>query len=335
MNSKQHISKQVIVRLIVRLGVLLPLLANAGPTPAARESSNGEGIAAGYAQDAGIARDSEVIFADDFESWEKSTGPGKWGVRKNEVSRTGIIPGSVEAGGSSGPGRGVLEIACWTPGRQLSQSGGLSLKLGNYNDENEGLGDGHDELYIRYYIKFDKDYRAVQNHGGNLGGRDLKMKDAAWVGMADVRDVSTRGYFYSGVQPYGELGADKFDMGFYSYHLDKKGRWGENYEVQRKIQIEVGKWYCVERRMKLNSVDPSQPDPANADGIEELWIDGQLTIRKEGVRFRRVPHLRISFFTLETYYHGSSPAIRPGPSDKNIFRQCRDREELYRTDGWH
>ena len=56
--------------------------------------------------------------------------------------------------------------------------------------------------------------------------------------------------------------------------------------------------------MKLNTVDLSKSDPANADGIEELWIDGQLAIRKEGVRFRRVPHLRITFFSLGTYYHG-------------------------------
>jgi hypothetical protein len=122
--------------------------------------------------------------------------------------------------------------------------------------------------------------------------------------MAGIRDVSTRGYFYSGVQPRGERGSRELEMGFYSYHLDKRGPWGENYEVQKKIPIEVGRWYCVERHMKLNSVSPGKDDPANPDGIEELWIDGQLSIRKQGVRFRRVPELRITFFSLETYYHG-------------------------------
>jgi len=93
-------------------------------------------------------------------------------------------------------------------------------------------------------------------------------------------------------------------MGFYSYHLDKRGPWGENYEIHKQIPIKVGTWHCVERHMKLNSVDSGKADPANADGVEELWIDGQLAIRKEGVRFRRVPQLRITFFSLETYYHG-------------------------------
>jgi hypothetical protein len=263
-------------------------------------------IAAKHPNDRGIADDPEVVFADDFESWGKGgTEPnaGRWSIRKNKTSRTTVVRGQATADGLRATGKGILEIACWTQGSG-SQVGGLSMKLGNYNHTNEGLGDGYDELYIRYYVKFDEDYRAVRNHGANLGGRDLKRRNAAWVGMAGIRDVSTRGYFYSGVQPRGDSGSDELEMGFYSYHLDKKGPWGENYEVRRRFPIQVGKWYCVERRMRLNSVDSHKSDPANADGIEELWIDGKLTIRKTNVRFRRVEHLRITLFSLETYYHG-------------------------------
>jgi hypothetical protein len=269
-------------------------------------SSPARSIAAKYPNDLGIAGDPDVIFVDDFESWKNGgTEPdaGRWSVRRNKTSRSVVVPGRIVVDSSRGPGEGVLEIACWTEGSG-SQVGGLSLKLGNYSHANEGLGDGYDELYIRYYIKFGEDYRAVRNHGANLGGRDVKRNDAAWVGMAGIRDVSTRGYFYSGVQPRGKAGSSELEIGFYGYHLDKKGPWGENYAVQKRIPIKVGTWYCVERRMKLNSVDPGKPDPANAEGIEELWIDGRLTIRKTNVRFRRVPHLRITFFSFETYYHG-------------------------------
>ena len=127
-----------------------------------------------------------------------------------------------------------------------------------------------------------------------------------YVEQADrvIRDVASRGYFYSGLQPYAKRGSRTLEMNFYSYHLDKPGPWGARYEVQRRIPIEVGTWHCVERHMKLNSVDPAKADPAVADGVEELWVDGQLSIRKRGVRFRRVPELRITFFSLETYYHG-------------------------------
>jgi len=264
------------------------------------------GIAAKYPNDIGIGEAPGVIFADNFESWggDGATKPAdKWhGIRMNETSRTRAVPGNAGAAGVQGLGERILEIACWHE-KGKSQVGGLWLKLGNYNHSNEGLGDGYDELYVCYYIKFDENYRAVRNHGSNLGGRDVTMKDAAWVGMAGIRDVSTRGYFYSGLQPWGEQGSRELEMGFYSYHLDKKGPWGENYEVRKRILIRVGMWHCVERHMKLNSVDRSTGE-ANADGLEELWIDGELSIRKEGLRFRRVPHLRITSFSLETYYHG-------------------------------
>jgi len=284
--------------------IVLTIVSASGADDARKLQASG--LAADYVGDRGIAADPDVILADDFESWGAGgTEPPSdtWRVRQNKVSRTQVIPGNVELGGSAGIGENVLEIACWTPGTG-SQAGGLSLKLGNYNQGNEGLGDGYEELFIRYYIKFDENYRAVRNHGANLGGRDLTRRDAAWVGMAGIRDVSTRGYFYSGVQPRGKQGSRELEMGFYSYHLDKRGPWGENYEVQKQIPVEVGTWHCVERHMKLNSVDPTQADPANADGVEELWIDGHLTIRNGDVRFRRVPQLRITFFSLETYYHG-------------------------------
>ena len=222
MNRKQYISKAVhMVGFFILLSALLPLFvygaatrsAHANVVPSAHESSRGEGIAARYTNDVGISKDPDIIFTDDFESWKNATEPlkEKWSVRNNKVSRTSIISGSTMIDGSNGPGKGVLEIACWTQGSG-SQSGGLSLKLGNYNNTEEGLGYGHDELYIRYYIKFDEEYRAVRNHGANLGGRDLQMENAAWVGMAKIQDVSTRGYFYSGLQPYGKSGSKELEM---------------------------------------------------------------------------------------------------------------------------
>jgi hypothetical protein len=35
-----------------------------------------------------------------------------------------------------------------------------------------------------------------------------------------------------------------------------------------------------------------------------LWVDGELAIRRDGLRFRRVPGLRITVFELEVHYHG-------------------------------
>ena len=288
------------------LPIALCLLAAVGTAEKPPAEAPAKGLAAKYPGDAGIAKDPNVIFADDFESWRQDgaqPAPGPLRVRKGKTGYARSVAGKVSLGDSPAPGRRVLEVACWPVGKG-SSGAGASIKLGNYNHAGERLGNGYDELYVRYYLKLDDDYQSVRNHGGNLGGRDVTRRGSAWVGMAGIRDVSSRGYFYSGLQPYGKLGGRDIEMGFYSYHLDKRGPWGENYPVQRRIPIKVGRWHCVERHMKLNSVDRTKADTANADGVEELWVDGRLSIRKQGVRFRRVPELRITYFSLETYYHG-------------------------------
>ena len=60
------------------------------------------GFAANYVADRGIAANPEVILADDFESW----GAGgterpsdTWRVRRNDVSRTHVVPGRFELDG--------------------------------------------------------------------------------------------------------------------------------------------------------------------------------------------------------------------------------------------
>ena len=131
-------------------------------------------IASRYPGDVGIKKDPAVIFADDFESWtDGGTRPpaGTWDTEERKISRTSVVPGKVVAKGLAGPGAGVLEVACWTPGQGQS-SGGVSLKLGNYDHANEGRGDGYDELFVRYYIKFGDSFRGMPNHGANLGGHD-------------------------------------------------------------------------------------------------------------------------------------------------------------------
>jgi len=193
-------------------------------------------------------------------------------------------------------------VACWQePGK--STSGGLSKHLGNYTSAREGLGPGYEELYVRYYQKFDEDYTpGVRNHGSLLGGRDVTRPGAYWVGQAGERDVASRGYYSTCLQPYGGRGRRPFHWGIYSYHMDKPGPWGDYFEPVRMARIQVGRWYCLEWHLKLNSVDPLR-----ADGVEELWVDGRLSIRKTDLRYRRVPQLKITFFSLGTYYHPGLP----------------------------
>ena len=76
-------------------------------------------IASRYPGDAGIQKAPAVIFADDFESWtDNGAKPpaGTWDTEEKKISRTRVVPGNMTMDGLSGPGAGVLEVACWTPG---------------------------------------------------------------------------------------------------------------------------------------------------------------------------------------------------------------------------
>ncbi len=257
-------------------------------------AGEGMGLAAKFPGDAGLERHPSVIMADNFESWgaDGTTFPkSKWDSR-NKKYRTRVMDGKVTSGGVALPGAKVLEMACWNEGGG-SQSAGLTRKLGNYESKGEGRGDGLDEVYVRFYMKFSDNYEGVRNHGANLGGRDVTRGGSRWVGMSNTRDVAAQGYFYSGLQPYGK-GTD-LQMGFYNYHCDKPNQWGD---VRKGGSLKPGRWYCIERRMKLNSA------PDKKDGCEELWLDGKKVIDWQGVRFRKVMHLKITYFQFGTYYHG-------------------------------
>ena len=258
-------------------------------------------LAEKYPNDVGIAGDEDVIFADDFESWPASKPPaGRWlNVSEGGTRRVSIIPGQVIP---NGPGERLLELACWQE-EEKSASAGLCLRMGMYENANQGLGPGYDEVYVRYYQRFDKNYTpGVSNHGSLLGGRDLTRPNSRWVGMADTRDVAAQGYYSACLQPYGGRGRRPFHWGFYSYHCDKPGRWGDYFEPVKMARIEVDRWYCLEWHLKLNSVEPLK-----ADAVEELWVDGELSIRKADLRYRKVPQLKITMFSLGTYYHPGLP----------------------------
>jgi hypothetical protein len=218
--------------------------------------------------------------------------------------------------------------------------------LGNYNSENDGRGEGYEEIYIRYCIKLDDDYRHVgKTHGSNLGGRDVRRSGGWWVGKSGILDVGFVRYFYSGLEPRPvgdrgkkvDLNSGEWEYGLYSYHLDKPTVFGEDLKVRERVIVRPGEWHCVERRLKLNSVDveaavavvEAPPEPpveklktkqeqaarlaqlraardkvnvnARLDGIEELWVDGRLTVSRP-IRHRRDPELRITYFALESWY---------------------------------
>ncbi len=63
----------------------------------------------------------------------------------------------------------------------------------------------------------------------------------------------------------------------------------------------VGKWYCIEAHAKLN-------EPGRSNGVSELWINGVLEARKDGLNWQGAyTDYGINTVFLENYWNNGSP----------------------------
>jgi len=156
-------------------------------------------------------------------------------------------------------------------------SAGLRRHLGNYRSADEGKGPGYEEVYIRYYQKLDDAYTPERNHGANLGGRDLTRPGSWSVGRANTRDVRRERLLL--FRPATVSGL--------AHQADALGL----------LQLSPGQARPVGRRLSAEArgaeANPGRPlvlpgtaheahsvEPLKADGVEELWVDGELAIRR-------------------------------------------------------
>jgi hypothetical protein len=227
-----------------------------------------------------------VLFSCDFES---DTWWQAWGEKK-PPSNCALVDGEAALGGR-----------------------GKSLKVTVPKGSNAGanfhyrfrelLGYEPEEIYFRYYVKFDPDWKGAVD-GGKMPGFEGTYGKAGWGGRpVNGKDGwSARGAF---VRPAG----DETQIGFYCYHADMKGKYGSIFKF--KPPLRHGAWTCVELYGKLNTPG----DPGRNDGILRGWIDGTLAFEKTDLRFRDVDTLKIETVWVNVYHGGTTPA----PEDLHLY----------------
>jgi hypothetical protein len=164
------------------------------------------------------------------------------------------------------------------------------------------LGQEPEEIYFRYYLKFDEDWKQATSDG-KLPGISGTYGRAGWGGRpVNGRDGwSARGLFKT------RHGEDSSRIGFYTYHADMRGKYGEHWSFQPRL--EHGRWYCVEEYCKLNTPG-EEGQPGKRDGILRGWIDGRPAFEKTDIRFRDVPALKIEEVWINVYHGGATPVPR-------------------------
>ena len=222
------------------------------------------GLAAKYKEDRGIEKDSDVIFVENFEQGSLDAVTPRW----ESVKSTEIMSLSTDVPDTS--------------------AGRYSLLMKHIGGEGNGghlyrrLLPGYEQLYVRFYVKFDPDCSGI-HHFFHVGGYH---PPTPWPqGGAGTRPAGHE-RFTTGIEPFGR----KWRWDFYSYWMgmrsspDRKS-WGHDFINDQNLTAIRGRWTCVELMMKMN-------DPVTeTNGEQALWIDGR-SWKKDG---QTISHLGKGF----------------------------------------
>jgi hypothetical protein len=280
------------------LCVVIAILIVSGCDVAHTEAED-RGLAARYPGDKGLATDSAVVLADDFES--STTGMLPHGpAAERSTSRWDRGWGGTKISDESQhvhSGRRALELTTNGPG------GGAVIK---------DLSPGFDRLFLRYYIKYDDAFPGAQHVGGWISARAPGVPDANPGVVPDGTNqfdvLLDHWSFDPQFPPPGQLVA-------YVYHMDQQHQWGEQFYpsgktlpgvnaargifgpsfVPRKDFVPVrGRWYCYELMVQANT-------PGQRDGRVAFWVDGRLAANFPNLRFRSVDALKINRAAVTLY----------------------------------
>lgn len=266
-----------------------PMAGEAGGDPDGQRNGaatsslpRGEGLAAQYPLEQGIAADPQVIFADDFEGGDYRTA---WdSVRDDENKVLSLEDRSQE---SALVGRRSLRVTA-TLGENTG--GGLTQWF-----------ESSPALFVRFYVWFDPAGDYIHHFVTLRANRSLQGKDR-WSGFGGAGlQPGGDDRFSTALEPWGDWGRRPAPgaWNFYSYwhtmEASPDGKfWGNAFRQAGQETIVKGAWICAEFMLKHNT-------PGRDDGEQAFWIDGELRGHWSGINWRTSPTLWANALTLESY----------------------------------
>jgi hypothetical protein len=262
------------------------------------------GIAARYPGDQGIEKDADVLFATGFESenWED-----EWtSIRKYEGGANETVAAHPEAKFEPLDGKAL---------RVRVRKGSTSALNGTYKFQKEH-GYEPEEICFRYYLRFGDDWNQTVQ-GGKMPGISGTYGNAGWGGrrVNGQNGWSARGSFAL-TFPAGNPLAGKQRLGWYCYHADMKGFYGNQWAWSEGYRgyLDNNRWYCVEQYCKINTL-AKDGEEGKRDGILRAWIDGRPAFEKTDIRFRDVDTLKIEQIWMNVFHGGTQKS----PYDQHLY----------------
>ena len=244
------------------------------------------------AQEPGLEGRTDIVLQDGFEG---ATWYEAWG-RSEAPRNTEIVSGDAFRGDS------VLRVHV-PEGEHYGTSFGYGFE--------DMEGSEPDEAYFRYAIRLGPTWTTEGGGGGKLPGFGGTYGTAGWGGRPPdgTNGWSSRGLFW---QPESGRATGATRVGYYVYHADMTGTYGDNWywsggSLGDGGVLEVGRWYQLETYVRMNT-------PGENDGVLRAWADGTMVFERTDVRFRDVESLRVEQVWFDIYYGGSWSA----PADMYI-----------------
>lgn len=258
------------------------------------------GIASRYPGDAGISADSNVVFADDFESYANASGlTSRWSNAYHSPNlRIATEAANVYAGQKS------IEMTVPKQGSEVS------------NSLEKRLDPKRDVLFLRYYAKYDSGFNVI---GSSHSGSTISGSYCCPGVAADGRNK-----FLASLEPWRDSTgmANPGLLNVYTYHPEQRDVWGDHFfpsgrvipfdstpgnfgpefVARPEISPALGTWHSYEFMVKANT-------PGQRDGRIAAWIDGKLVADFPNIRVRDVTSLSIDKFTLDLHVQSNTLAV--------------------------
>ena len=251
------------------------------------------GIAASYPNDAGIAANANVLFADGFESYTSAsqlTGSGNY---DNYYQGSNIaFDTSTFFGGTK-----ALRMRMPATGSEVS------------NAIVKNISPKRDALFMRVYARYQPTYAGVNSAHNGLRitgnytgpGRRPNGSDFFLVNIENSKWGSEAEPGYTHAYVYHPEQDDVYGEHWFPDGSTSNGSqsFGQYFVARPKVIPARGAWICYELLVQMNT-------PGSRNGRVAVWQDGSLVADWQNVRFRDVDTVKIDQIQLENGGQGSS-----------------------------
>ncbi|MFN4258794.1 MAG: hypothetical protein ACK4RK_05820 [Gemmataceae bacterium] len=198
------------------------------------------------------------------------------------------------------------------------RSAKVQLRKDGYEDVTfvKWLKPGHDELYMRHYVRYGSDY-GYHSHGG--GGFMADAGKGGFKGAGKAPDGDK--FFWATLEPIGSPGRWPWDppgaLIFYAYWWKMKpdGRgnyWGNWFQPKPDQVPKRETWVCVEWRVKANTA-------GRDDGELDCWIDGKKCGEFRGINWRSTDALKVNKIQLSLWLEGQAYERNGGGTTRTVW----------------